>query len=187
MTVAKELKSMTVPVIIDISKETGQLPQDVQAAYRAAGGSMPIVVLTDPAMTKIYGTYSHAQLKGQDYRTIFRDAKRDATADIKAKTFNVALDAPAAKEEAAPVAKNDKEAAPAEDTGTYSGDVVKVENPQVLTWISAKGTSLKAQLTAVEDGKVFVFKTTAGRTVKVPASQLSATSLADARLIAGLE
>ena len=47
---------------------------------------MPIVVLTDPAMTKIYGTYSHAQLKGQDYRTIFRDAKRDAGADIKAKT-----------------------------------------------------------------------------------------------------
>ncbi len=178
---------MTVPVIININKETGQLPKDVQAAYRAAGGSMPIVVLTDPAMTKIYGTYSHAQLKGQDYRSIFRDAKRDASADIKAKTFNVALDAPAAKEEAAPVAKNDKDAAPAEETETYSGDVIKVENPQVLNWISSKGTSLKAQLTAVENGKVFVFKTTAGRIVKVPGDQLSQTSLADARLIAGLE
>jgi RNase P/RNase MRP subunit p29 len=187
MTVAKELKSMSVPVIINISKETGQLPNDIQAAYRGAGGAMPIVVLTDPAMTKIYGTYSHAQLKGQDYRAIFRDAKRDVSADIKAKTFNVALDAPAAKEEAAPVAKNDEKAAPADDTESYSGDVVKVENPQVLNWTSSKGTSLKAQLTAVEDGKVFVFKTTAGRIVRVPGDQLSATSLADARLIAGLE
>ena len=186
MTVAKELKSMTVPVIINISQETQQLPKEVQDAYRAAGGAMPIVVLTDPAMTKIYGTYSHSQLKGQDYRTIFRDAKRDASADIKAKTFNVALDAPAAKEEAAPVAKNDDKAKEA-DSSTSSGDVVKAEDPQVLTWTSSKGTSLKAQLTAVEDGKVFVFKTTDGRIVRVPGDQLSNTSLSDARLIAGLE
>jgi len=185
MTVAKELKGMTVPVIIDIGKETQQLPKEVQDAYRGAGGAMPIVVLTDPAMTKIYGTYSHSQLKGQDYRSIFRDAKRAVSADIKADTFNVTLDAPAAKEKAAPVARNDEKAEAADDS-EYSGDVVKIEDPQVLNWMSIKGTSLKAQLTAVEDGKVFVFKTTTGRIVKVPGDQLSKTSLADARLIAGL-
>lgn len=183
MTVAKELKSLSIPVLINISSETGKLPKDVQAAYRQAGGAMPIVVLTDPAMTKIYGTYSHAKLKGQNYRDIFRDAKRAATADIKAKTFNVALDAPAPKKEEAVAKKDDKEEA-GEST---ANDIIKVEDPQVLTWRSKKGSSIKAKLTSVEDGKIFVFETEKGKTIKVPGDQLSPTSLADARKIAGLE
>ena len=108
MTVAKELKRMGAPVIVDISNETGQLPPEVSKAFREAGGAMPIVVLADPAFSKIYGTYSHAQLKGQDYRSIFRDAKRAVTADVKAKTFNTELGAPEKKEEPAKeVAKKD--------------------------------------------------------------------------------
>lgn len=184
MTVAKELKSLSIPVLIDISSETGKLPKEIQTAYRAAGGAMPFVVLTDPAMTKVYGSYSHTSLKGQDYRTIFRDAKRAATADIKADTFNVTLDASAPKKADAAVAKNDQ----TEDkVKSSSADIVKIEDPQMLSWRSSKGTSIKARLISVEGGKIFVFKTDSGRVIKVPGEQLSKTSLADARLIAGLE
>ncbi|MDB4652686.1 hypothetical protein OAE39_00255 [Akkermansiaceae bacterium] len=44
-------------------------------------------------MTKIYSIYNRAKLKGQNYRNIFRDAKRGASTDIKEDTFNTELDA----------------------------------------------------------------------------------------------
>lgn len=192
MTVAKELKRMTTPVIVDINKETGQLPPLVAKAYREAGGAMPIVILADPGLTKIYGTYSHPQLKAQNYRDIFRDAKRAISADIKEKTFNITLEAPKkAEEKTAPTTGTTAEtpASPAVEKPALAAkkDIIKIDNPTMKSWKSSRGSAIEAKLVGVEDKKTFVFVTSGGKTLRVTGDQLSLTSLNEAKKLAGLE
>lgn len=183
---------MTTPVIVDINKETGQLPPIVAKAYREAGGAMPIVVLADPGLTKIYGTYSHPQLKGQNYRDIFRDAKRAISADIKEKSFNITLEEPKKADESTtgtaetpekkPTAPESEKPAP-----VAKKDIIKIDNPSMKTWKSSRGSAIEAKLVGVEDKKTFVFVTSGGKTLRVTGDQLSLTSLNEAKKLAGLD
>lgn len=190
MTVAKELKRMCTPVIVDIESETGQLPPLIMATFRKAGNAMPYVVLADPGMTKVYGTFSHTQLKGQDYRTIFRDAKRAISADIKAKTFNTDLGAPKAK--ADPEAAEEKEVSAPKteekaDAPVAAKDLIKIDNPEMKNWTSSRGSKIEAKLVGVEDKTTFVLVTSGGQTLRVTGEQLSLASLNAAKELAGLE
>jgi hypothetical protein len=174
VTAAKELKGMVIPVIVNIHSEMGALPAKVKEAN--PGGPYPFVIFADPAMDKIYGTYNHTQLKGQDYRSIFRDAKKTASADIRNKTFNIALDAQAGNKDEG-----------GEKKGGDDGKIVKVEDSEIQTWTSSAGTTIKAKLVAVENRTTFVFTTAAGRTIRVTADKLSPASAKAARELAGIE
>ena len=175
---------MVSPVIVDSGNETGQLPPEIMKAYRTAGGSLPIVVLSDPAMTKVYGTYSHAKLKGQDYRTIFRDAKRAVSADIKADTFNTNLGEKVVEEKPAAPSKSESKSSPA---SAPQKDIIKIENPEMRSWKSSRGATIEAKLIGVEDKETFVLVTSAGKTIRVTEDKLSLQSLNEAKKLAGLE
>lgn len=175
---------MVSPVIVDIGKETGQLPPAISKAFREAGGAMPIVILADPAMTKIYGSYNHSTLKGQDYRKIFRDAKRSVSADIKEKTFNTSLGDP--KKATEP--KEEKKDAPATTAKTSEDkDIITLEDPEMKSWKSSKGTTIQAKLISVEDEKTFVLQTGTGKTIRITGDKLSLASLIEAKKLAGLD
>lgn len=167
---------MVIPVIVNIHNEMGQLPAKVQEAN--PGGAYPYVIFADPAMDKIYGTYNHTALKGQNYRDIFRDAKKAASADIRNKTFNTALGAKAGKE------VNDKKVG---DVGEEAEKVIKVEDAEVQNWTSSAGTTIRAKLVSVENRTTFVFLTADGKTIKVTADKLSPASAKAARELAGVD
>lgn len=180
---------MGAPVFVDISNETGQLPENVAKAYREAGGAMPIVILADPAFSKIYGTFSHAQLKGQDYRSIFRDAKRAVSTAIKEDSFNIEPGAPQTEDE--PEEKvADKDDQPTEKKATpvaATKDIIRIEDPEMKSWKSNRGTTIEAKLVVVEDKKTFVLVTSKGATIRVTGEQLSLASLNEAKELAGLD
>ncbi len=171
MTVMKAVKSFSKPVFADQS-ERGALPENVQKALRDAGGALPLVVLIDPSYEKVYAAFGHAQLKGQDYSSIFRQAKKDVKADIKANTFGLPE---------APTEKADDNEELAE-----SDDRIKVRDPQFEIWRSSKGSRIDAQLLAIENETTFVFKTRKGRTIRTTADKLQATSVQRGRKLAGL-
>jgi len=181
------MKRMVTPVIVNIHSEMGKLPAKIQEA--TPGGSYPYVILADPAMTKIYGVYNHAKLKVQNYRDIFRDAKRAASNDIKGDTFNTDLDAPKAEE------KPEEQVAKKSESSTSSPkpapveskkDIIKIENPEMKNWTSSCGSKIEAKLMGVEDKTTFVFVTSAGKTLRVTGDQLSLDSLTAAKKLAGL-
>ena len=180
---------MVTPVIVNIHSEMGKLPAKIKEA--SPGGAYPYVILADPAMTKVYGAYNHAKLKGQNYRDIFRDAKRDASTDIKEDTFNIELDAkPEEKPEEKVAEKSEStsststtQAAPAEP----KKDIIKIENPEMKSWTSSRGTKIEAKLMGFEDKTTFVFITSTGKTLRVTGDKLSLTSLNAAKKLAGLD
>ena len=90
MTACKENRSTGKIVIVDTTKgDLQKLPQTIQSAFGSKGNIWPKVVISDPAMTKVYGAYSYEQLKPQDYRSIFRDARRAFNKDADAGTLAV--------------------------------------------------------------------------------------------------
>lgn len=173
MTAAKELKGKVIPVLVNIHTEMGALPAKVKEANQ--GGAYPYVIFANPAMNKIYGSYNHAKLRGQDYRTIFRDARKEASADIRNKTFNVALEAKA---------NDDGEE---DNDGGNNQKIVRVEDSDYQDWTSSAGTTINAKLVSVENRSTFVFKTKAGRTIRVTADKLSPASAKAARELAGVD
>ncbi|MGJ8697789.1 MAG: hypothetical protein ACSHYF_15840 [Verrucomicrobiaceae bacterium] len=184
MTASKEIKRGFAPVIVDYNNDRSNIPAALQKAL--PGGSIPHIVLMDPAMTKAYGSYNHAQLKGQDYRSIFKDAKKAATIDIKAGKFVLAPveEKPAEepkKEAVAKAAAADKKPAP------KSVNIIEFEEPALETWHSSKGQKFIARLTAVENEKTFVFHIQGGRTVRAKADQLRHDSALRAKKRAGLQ
>ena len=141
-----------------------------------------MVVLADPALGKVYGTWGHAKLKGQDYRSIFRDARKAISADKKNGTFGVKA-AEEKEEEAKPVAKKDEKKKSTGKIVTSSADayLYTIDEPVEEVWYSSKGTRIRAKLIAIEDGKIFHLETNSGKVLKVKASQLDADSAARAK------
>jgi hypothetical protein len=176
VTAAKEMKGMVIPVIVNIHNEMGQLPAKVQEAN--PGGAYPYVIFADPAMGKIYGTYNHTALKGQNYRDIFRDAKKAASADIRNRTFNTALGAKA---------ENGGKGQEADELDPGADKVIQVEDPEMETWTSSVGTTIRAKLISVENRTTFVLLTEAGKMIKVTADKLSPASAKAARELAGID
>ncbi|MDP0491159.1 MAG: hypothetical protein Q7Q71_08950 [Verrucomicrobiota bacterium JB023] len=64
-----------------------------------------------------------------------------------------------------------------------SASLVKVEDSQIEKWTSAAGSVIEAKLVAV-DGEVFVFETSAGKTIRAAADKLSEESVQRARSLA---
>ena len=97
-------------------------------------------------MKKVYGKFSHAALKGQDYRKIFRDAKADVRDAIKDGSFSEDL---AGGGEAPAESSGDDY----EPTVVDVAEVVKIEDSEFQDWTSSKGTKLHAKLVAVEGAR----------------------------------
>ena len=166
--------------MVDYDKgDQSKLPKIVSEAYRGAGGAFPIVVFADPGLKKVYGSFGHAALKGQDYRAIFRDTKASVRDAIKAGTFS--KDLAAAGDAPKPAAGDDGEPAADDPVG-----IVKVENGTFQDWTSAKGSKINAKLVAVEGDSTFVFETKAGKTIRASAAHLSNETVKRARELAGL-
>lgn len=156
MSVSKEVLKFSQSIVVDTS-ESAALPSVVKNAYRTGGASIPIVIFTDPAMKKIYGTFNHPQMKTQKYTTIFKDAKAGIHQAVRDGSFNLGAAAP---------------------------KIVKIENTKIDTWTSAQGKTIKAKLVGIEDQKTYLFKTEAGKQIRATSAQLSKESVEKAKKIA---
>lgn len=159
MSASKAVLGFSKSVVVDIS-ETPGLPDLVKNAYRTGGASIPIVILTDPGMTKIYGRFDHPGMKTQKYGEIFKEARDSISKAQKEGTFIQGV--------AAPV-------------------VVKVEGGKIESWKSSAGTEIKAKLIGIEDDTTYLFETEAGKTLRATATQLDQDSVTRARKLAGLK
>lgn len=74
MSASKAVLSFSKSVVVDTA-ETAGLPDMVKEAYRRGGAAIPIVILVDPGMKHIYGTFNHPAMKSQDYGEVFKEAK----------------------------------------------------------------------------------------------------------------
>lgn len=153
---SKAVLKFSQSIVVDIT-ESAALPSVVKDAYRKGGASIPIVIFTDPAMEKIYGSFNHPQMESQKYDTIFKDARSNIKKAIKDGTF---------------------------DLGAAAPTMVRMENTQVEEWTSSKGTLIKAKLVGIEDDKVFLFETESGKKIRATEKQLSQESIAKAKKMA---
>ena len=168
----KDNRSTGKIVIVDVTKtERQQLPKNVQEAFAKGGNSWPVVVMTDPAMSKIYRTYSYQDLKPKDFRGLFRDGKRahgkDADAGI--------LPAPGA---AAPDEEDTDEVADNDDDENSNFEPSDFES-----WRSSKGSLIEARLVAVNAKGAYVFETRAGKRIPVAPDQLDLASREQAKAV----
>lgn len=180
---------MVSSVIVNIHSEMDKLPLEIAKAQKTlAGSAYPYVILADPALTKVYGTYNHTKLKGQNYREIFRDAKRAASDDMKADKFNTELEA-ASKEEPEETSSESTETSPPTKTtpAQAESEIIKIANPKMKSWVSSRGSKIEAKLMGVENKKTFIFLTSAGKTLRVTGDKLSLDSLKAAKKLAGLD
>ncbi|MEJ6642982.1 MAG: hypothetical protein QNL33_06960 [Akkermansiaceae bacterium] len=159
MSASKAVLSFSKSIVVDTG-ETAGLPDMVKEAYRRGGAAIPIVILVDPGMKHIYGTFNHPDMKSQNYGEVFKDAKDNIRKAQREGTF--------AFTDKVPV-------------------VVKVANGAVESWKSAQGTEIKAKLVGVEDDTTYIFETEAGKTIRASADQLAKESVAQARQAAGLK
>ena len=149
--------SFSKSVVVDIS-ETGALPATVKAEFQRGGAAVPIVIFTDPGLKNTYGRFSHAEMKKQNYGAIFSDARSAVSKAIKDGTFSFGEG--------------------------NEPKIVKIEGTEIEAWTSSKGTEIKAKLVAIEDDKIFIFETAAGKTIRATAAQLSKESVAKAQKLA---
>ncbi len=152
---SKAVLSFSKSVVVDVS-ETAALPDLVKEAYRRGGAAVPIIIFTDPGMTTIYGSYNHPQMKTQRYGEIFQDTKTNIRTAMKDGTFSL---------------------------GGTTLKVAKTKNAKVEDWISSKGTTIKAKLVGIEDEKIFLFETEAGKTIRATLAQLSKESIKKAKMM----
>ena len=152
---SKAVLSFSKSVIVDVS-ETAALPDLVKEAYRRGGAAVPIIIFTDPGITTIYGSYNHPQMKTQRYGEIFQDTKTNIRTAMKDGTFSL---------------------------GGTTLKVAKTKNAKVEDWISSKGTTIKAKLVGIEDEKIFLFETEAGKTIRATLAQLSKESIKKAKMM----
>jgi hypothetical protein len=156
---SKAVLSFSKSVVVDTA-ETAGLPDMVKEAYRRGGAAIPIVILVDPGMKHIYGTFNHPAMKSQNYGEVFKEAKDSIRKAQREGTFALTDKVPV---------------------------VVKVANSVIESWKSAQGTEIKAKLVGVEDDTTYIFETGAGKTIRATADQLDIESVAKARQAAGLK
>ncbi len=158
MSASKALLSFSKNIIVDVS-ETAGLPDLIKNSYRTGGASIPIVIITDPAIQKIYGRFDHPAMKSQKYDLLFKDLKADISEAQNQGTFFSGQNAP---------------------------KILKVANGTLQNWQSSAGTQIKAKLIGIEDDSIYLFETEAGKTIRATAQQLAPESVTKARQSAGL-
>ncbi len=159
MSASKAVLSFSKSIVVDVSETVG-LPDLIKNSYRTGGASIPIVILVDPNIEKIYGRFDHPAMKSQKYGTIFKEVKDSISKAKSAGTFA---------------------------TGGKAPVMIKVEDSKMETWKSAAGTEIKAKLVGIEDDSTYVFETEAGKTFRATSAQLDKESVAKARKAAGLK
>lgn len=130
------------------------LPGKLPALIKGKAGAEPKVIVMNPSLTESYGVFNHEELMSKKWNAIFKEPKAGIRSAITAGSF----------------VKPDK--------------VVEISGSEVEGWESSAGTEMKAQLVAIEDDVVFVFKTEAGKTIRAKASQLSKKSVERAKALA---
>ena len=174
MTACKENRSTGKIVIVDTTKgDLQQLPKNIQDSFSTKGNVWPKMVITDPAMSKIYGAYSYNELKPQEYRKLLRDAVRAFKADAKAGTLTPPGERPA-----------DEKAAGDEKGSETKEPLTAFEPTDFEKWQSAKGTTIEARLIAIDEEGRFVFEDRKGRKIPVSPTQLDEPSRRRAQLAA---
>lgn len=171
MTVCEDSRSIGTVVIVDSSKkDLYQLPDPIQKAFADQGTYWPKVVITDAAMTRVFGSYSYQEMKPKEFRSLFRDAKRDF------KEASNAGELPALGEEKGTESDSSNEVGSAESS---------FEPSEFQQWTSAKGNKIEARLIAVDENNHYVFETQTKKKIKILLVQLSEESQAKAREISG--
>lgn len=127
------------------------LPTAARDIVKAKVGSNPRVFILNPSLGESYGAFDHEVLKEKNFKKIFGEAKGAMRKAIAGGTF------------------------------IPPGKVVKVAGSQVEKWQSSAGTAIEAKLVAVEDDRIFVFETSAGKTIRTTADKLSEDSVKKAR------
>lgn len=122
--------------------------------------TIPMVVIMDPAMTKVYGSYKNTELRGQEYRKIFRDAMKAHKADVSDRKI---IDP---RDNAAQVAEGEELPADA---------VRKFTNGQFEDWTSSAGSTISATLVSASREKA-IFVDRNGREIELTMDQLDEES-----------
>lgn len=156
---SKALLSFSQSIVVDTA-ETAGLPEMVKEAYRRGGAAIPIVILVDPGMKHIYGTFNHPAMKSQNYDEVFNEAKDGIRKAQREGTF----------------ALTDKEPV-----------LIKVEKSAVESWKSSAGSEIKAKLVGIENDSIYIFETENGKTIRASVAQLDRASIIKARKAAGLK
>lgn len=120
----------------------------------------PMVVIMDPAMTKVYGSYMHPQLKGQDYRKIFAAAMDAHKADLDDRKI---IDPSVADAQAAGGEEN-----PADAVKNFS-------DTNFEDWTSSAGSTISARLVSASKEKA-TFVDRNGREIELTLDQLDEES-----------
>lgn len=175
MTVCEDSRSTGTIVIVDCTKEhLSQLPRPIKKAFTDRGEYWPKVVITDAAMSRVFGSYSYQQLKPKDFRSLFRDAKRDF------KEASNAGELPELVE-----AEEDKETSKSETSNRNESAESSFEPSEFQQWTSAQGNKIDARLVAMDDNNHYVFETRDKKKIKILLVQLSEESQAKAREVTG--
>lgn len=122
--------------------------------------SFPFVTIMDPAMTKVYGTYSHPELKEQDYRKIFGAAMEAHKADVSDQKI---------------IDPSDVVAQVAEGEEPPADAVKKFTDGQFEDWTSRAGSTISATLTSASQEKA-TFVDRNGREIELRIDQLDEKS-----------
>jgi len=169
--VADVIKREGQGVMVEVKnkKQLQQFPKALKSdLHKLYKNPYPYVVFADPALTKSYGSFHHNQLKSKDFRSLFRDTKKQIREAIKAKSFLAAE--------------------PPVDEKYEVQDAVE-SKPTVITdktiydWKSAQGSIIRARLVSIE-GDNFVFETEGGKSIEASADQLTSESVEKARGLA---
>jgi hypothetical protein len=155
--------------------ESGDLPDAIRSQL---GGTIPIVVIADPAGEKIYGRYDYSVLRTKDFSSIFRQAKRDLRDDLK----NGVVPANAAADESASKTKPSGGTTP--EPGGKAIEASKFADLTFEEWTSRQGTKMEAKLEGVT-GDELTLKARDGRVIKLKRSQLSEQSQIRLKKITG--
>jgi len=157
---SKEVLKFSQSIIVDIS-QTSALPPVVKEMYLQGGASIPIVIFTDPGMENTYGRFNHVQMETQNYDLIFKNAKSQIDAALKAGTFIYGKG--------------------------NEPQITNIKHSTIETWTSSQGAKIQAKLTRVENDEWFVFETASKKIIKITAAQLSKESAMKARQIANFQ
>jgi len=158
-------------IVVD-GKERGSIPKNINNAV--VNGSYPLVIITDAEMKTVYGRYGHKQLKGQDYRKIFKGAKDKIRDAIKDGSFATKVGSDVEDPDNSPNSEKPDNA---------EGPATLADTP-IETWESSQGKKIQARLVSVENDSKFTFETASGKAIVVTADQLSDESVKRARELA---
>ena len=165
--ICAEGKSYGEVILVEPGKESlKSVPKAVRDAIQGTfPKATPIVVLADPATTKVYASFAQEDLKSMEFRDLFREARKTHREDVTAGRL-----VDPAKTPPEPPASE-----PASEPAVGSEPPL----PPVETWTNREGREVKARLIGREGNK-FLFQLEDGRKIPVDPANLSEESRAKA-------